>query len=107
VDRPAKVIGQLLLSDGNKEKRIDVLGITPRTRLPSLDLRWSISGVYVLRLATMTLLSIPKDRVRGRDPTPWQCVEEREAWRIWWTASHLPLSEKKRRCPAAFHLIGD
>jgi hypothetical protein len=104
LDRPAKIIGYLLFSDGRLEKKVEVLGVTPRTRAPSLDVRWSISGVYVLRLPTMVLLAIPKDRVRGRDPTPFRCVEPGKAWRLWWDHSCLPTREKKKRCPAAYHL---
>jgi hypothetical protein len=104
VDRPAKVIGHLSFADGNAVKTIEVLGVTPRTRAPSLDVRWSVSGVYVLRLTTMVLLAIPKDRVRGRDPTPWRCAEPGKAWRLWWEHCFLPTRERKKRCPATYHL---
>ena len=99
----AKVIGVLKLTDGNVEKDVEVLGITPRTLSPSLDIRWSLAGVYVLRLHTMILLAIPRDRVRGRDPTPWSCTNPRHAWSLWWNASLLSRKEKRRRCPPEFH----
>lgn len=99
MDRPPKAIGVIVLTDGSTEKACEVLGVTPRTSAPSLDVRWSLAGVYVLRLQTMVLLAIPVDRVRGRDPTPWRCTNPAHAWRLWWGASLLSRKEKKRRCP--------
>jgi len=97
-----KVVGALLFTDDNKEVSLDVLGVTPRTPPPSLDVRWPLQGVYVLRLHTMRLLAIPKDRVRGRDPTPWVCRQPAEAWAVWWKASHLVAKVKRLRCPVEF-----
>lgn len=102
MDRPPKVIGVIVLTDGSTEKACEVLGVTSRTSAPSLDVRWSLAGVYVLRLQTMVLLAIPVDRVRGRDPTPWRCTNPAHAWRLWWGASLLSRKEKKRRCPWFF-----
>lgn len=102
MDRPPKTIGVVILTDGAEERACEVLGITPRTHAPSLDVRWSISGVYVLRLKTMVLLSIPKDRVRGRDETPWRCTNAAHAWSLWWNASLLPVKERRKRCPAEY-----
>ena len=104
VDRPPRTIGVVVLTDGTEERACEVLGITPRTLAPSLDVRWSISGVYVLRLGTMVLLSIPKDRVRGRDPTPWRCQNAAHAWGLWWRASYLSVRVKKQRCPLKYWL---
>jgi hypothetical protein len=70
-----------------------------------LDLRWSISGVYVLRLFPNQLLAIPKDRVRGRDPVPWKAKDHAKAWSIWWRlVPKLSVKEKKQRCPTEFWL---
>lgn len=102
VDRPPKVIGVLQFTDDNAVKDVEVLGVTSRTSAPSLDVRWSLAGVYVLRLQTMVLLAIPVDRVRGRDPTPWRCTNPAHAWRLWWGASLLSRKEKKRRCPPEY-----
>ena len=93
MDCPPKVIGVIVLTDGSTEKACEVLGVTPRTSAPSLDVRWSLAGVYVLRLQTMVLLAIPVDRVRGRDPTPWRCTNPAHAWRLWWE----PRSSAARR----------
>lgn len=97
-----KVIGHLDFSDDNKAVTREVLGVTPRTPPPSLDVRWPLAGVYVLRLHTMRLLAIPKDRVRGRDPTPWTCTEPEKAWGVWWNTSHLIAKVKRLRCPVEF-----
>jgi hypothetical protein len=88
-----------------EEREVEVLGVTPRCPSPSLDVRWSISGVYILRLYSNQLLAIPKDRVRDRDPTPWKAQDPARAWQMWWqNEARLPVKEKKRRCPEAFWL---
>jgi len=102
-----RTLGTLLLvcPQTSEERTVEVLGVTPRCPSPSLDVRWSVSGVYVLRLYSNQLLAIPKDRVRGRDPTPWKAVDIARAWQIWWRSeARLPVKEKKRRCPEAFWL---
>jgi len=87
----------------SEEREVEVLNVTPRCPNPSLDVRWSVSGVYILRLYSNQLLAIPKDRVRGRDPTPWKCADIAKAWRIWWhNEARLPIKEKKKRCPEVF-----
>lgn len=103
MDRLLKIIGVLQMTDGAEVRDVEVLGITPRTASPSLDVRWSIAGVYVLKLWTNVLLAIPHDRVRGRDPTPWSCTKPSYAWSLWWRASHLSEKEKRKRSPEAFH----
>lgn len=97
-----KVVGYLGFSDDNKVVTREVLGVTPRTPPPSLDVRWPLGGVYILRLHTMRLLAIPKGRVRGRDPTPWVCTEPAKAWALWWGTSHLVAKVKRLRCPPGF-----
>ena len=78
----------------------EVLGVTPRCPSPSLDLRWSVSGVYVLRLRPNVLLKVPKDRGRGRDPTPWSAADIGKAWSLWWRmVPKLSVKEKRFRCP--------
>lgn len=86
-------------------RTVEVFGVTPRCPNPSLDLRWSVSGVYVLRLYSNQLLVIPKDRVRGRDPAPWRAQDHARAWRIWWMlVPKLSAKEKQQRCPQEFWL---
>ena len=97
-------IGVLVLSPvgGGEEKTVNVVGVTPRTKAPSLDVQWTLAGIYVLRLSTMRLLAIPHDRVRGRDPVPWVCIQPTTAWRLWWNDTPLLRKDKKRRCPEEF-----
>jgi hypothetical protein len=106
-----KPIGKLTLvpMQGTEEVTVDVLRVTVRNRSPSLDVRWGISGVYELRLSSNVLLSIPKFRVRGRDPTLWKCADKDlpAAWRLWWDHSFLSEREKKRRCPTVHWPLGD
>lgn len=96
----------LLVCQGTGEEfAAEVLGVTPRTPNPSLDLRWSVSGVWVLRLRTNVLLKIPKDRVRGRDPTPWSAKDVGYAWRLWWRlVPKLSVKEKRFKCPVEYWL---
>jgi hypothetical protein len=95
----------LICTPTSEEKDVEVLGVTPRCPNPSLDVRWSISGVYILRLYSNQLLVIPKDRVRGRDPTPWKAKDPGRAWTMWWLApTGLSTKEKKKRCPEEFWL---
>jgi hypothetical protein len=94
-----------LVCDRTSEERdVEVLGVTPRCPNPSLDVRWSISGIYILRLMSNQLLAIPsKHHVRGRDPTPWRAKDHRAAWGVWWEiAKWLPNRDKKKRVPREF-----
>ena len=96
-------MGALEFTDGVTVQVAVVAGVTSRCPAPSLDIRWPLAGDFVLRLEPNVLLSIPKNRVRGRDPTQWKAVDIRQAWRLWWQATPWILNkEKRKRCPVIY-----